>query len=136
MTEQNHNTAAKPEAEEIVSETLMQASEAWNGTPYTAYPGGKPQLTVMKMHIPAHASLPWHSHSMPNIAYILSGSLTIEDRESGETHQVKAGEALNEAVGDIHRGYTTDEPAELVIVYAGAEGLPLSVSLPGEPEEF
>ncbi|WP_147197809.1 cupin domain-containing protein [Pantoea sp. MBD-2R] len=136
MPKQNHHDAAKTQPQEIVSETLMQTGQAWNGTPYTAYPGGKPQLTVMKMHIPAHSALPWHSHSMPNIAYILSGKLTIEDQASGKTHQVRAGEALNEAVGDIHRGYTTDEPAELVIVYAGAEGLPLSVSLPGEPEEF
>ncbi len=126
----------KSPQQEILSDTLMQTSQAWNGTPYTAYPGGKPQLTVMKMHIPAHSSLPWHSHAMPNIAYIIAGTLTIEDKESGKTHQVKAGEALNEAVGDVHRGYTTDEAAELVIVYVGAEGLPLSVSLPGEQDEF
>ena len=130
MTDQKNDSAT------IQTTELVQTSEAWNGTPYTAYPAGKPQLTVMKMTIPPHTSLPWHSHPMPNMAYLLSGQLTIEDKESGRTHQVKAGEALNEATGDIHRGYTTDEAAELVIFYAGAEGQPLSEPLPGEPAEF
>ncbi|MEI2264542.1 cupin domain-containing protein [Erwinia sp. CGal63] len=122
--------------EETESTELLQTSEAWNGTPYEAWPAGKPQLSVMKMRIPPHSSLPWHSHPMPNIAYVLSGELTVEDKESGKRHTVIAGEALNESTGDIHRGYTTDQAAELVIFYAGVEGMPLSEPLPGEPAEF
>ena len=122
--------------QEIESSMLLQTSEAWNGTPYEAYPEGKPQLTVMKMTIPPHSFLPWHSHPMPNIAYLLSGELTVEDRETGRKHLVSAGEALNESTGDIHRGYTTEQAAEMVIFYAGAEGMPLSEPLPGEPSEF
>lgn len=129
-------TDQKNDAAKIQTTELLQTSEAWNGTPYAAYPDGKPQLTVMKMTIPPRTSLPWHSHPMPNVAYLLSGELIIEDKESGKTHRVKAGEALNEATGDIHRGYTTDDAAELVIFYAGAEGMALSEPLPGEPAEF
>lgn len=129
-------TSTEHSADKILSTELLQTSEAWNGTPYDAYPDGKPQLTVMKMCIPPYSSLPWHSHPMPNIAYVLSGKLTIEDKESGKTHTVTAGEALNESTGDIHRGYTTDSAVELVIFYAGTEGMPLSEPLPGEPAEF
>lgn len=63
MTDQKNDSAT------IQTTELLQTSEAWNGTPYTAYPAGKPQLTVMKMTIPPHTSLPWHSHPMPNMAY-------------------------------------------------------------------
>jgi len=42
---------------------------------------------------------------------------------------VRAGEAFAESVGDVHRGYTTDEPAEIVVVYAGSAGIPLSIPL-------
>lgn len=129
-------TSKNQPGDEIHSTELLQTSEAWNGTPYEAWPEGRPQLTVMKMLIPPHSSLPWHSHPMPNIAYLLAGELTIEDKESGRTHKVTAGEALNESTGDIHRGYTTDSAAELIIFYAGAEGMPLSEPLPGEPAEF
>lgn len=115
---------------------VLQSGNAWNGQPYENYPEGKPQLTVMRMSLPAHSELPWHTHPMPNSAYILSGRLTIEDKASGETYSVVAGEALNETLNSAHRGVTGEEPAELVIFYAGTEGQPLSVPLPGEVPEF
>jgi hypothetical protein len=37
-----------------------------------------------------------------------------------------AGEAFNESMDDVHRDYTTDEPAEVIITYAGVEGQALS----------
>jgi hypothetical protein len=38
-----------------------------------------------------------------------------------------AGQALAESVATVHRGYTTNQPVDLVVFYAGAMGLPLSV---------
>ncbi|MEA3144980.1 MAG: hypothetical protein QOI53_401, partial [Verrucomicrobiota bacterium] len=32
-----------------------------------------------------------------------------------------------ECVNATHRGYTTDQPAELVVFYAGLPGMPLSI---------
>jgi hypothetical protein len=37
------------------------------------------------------------------------------------------GPALGETVQTAHRGFTTDEPAELIVFYAGQPGLPLAV---------
>jgi quercetin dioxygenase-like cupin family protein len=121
---------------EPVHEQVLQSGAAWNGQAYDAYPAGKPQITVMRMSLPAHSELPWHTHPMPNTAWLLSGELTIEDKASGATHSVKAGEAINETLDSAHRGFTRDQPAELVIFYAGVEGQPLSVPLPGEASEF
>ena len=47
-------------------EILLQATEAWNGKPYTHYPTGQPQLTTIKLTIAPHTVLPWHSHPYPN----------------------------------------------------------------------
>ncbi|RUR45130.1 cupin domain-containing protein [Vreelandella populi] len=113
----------------ITTEQLVQSPDAWNGTPYERYPAGRPQLTVMRMTIPAHTSLPLHTHPMPNAAYILSGQLTLEEYETGKTQIFKAGEAFNEAVGDIHRGYTTEDPVVVIVTYAGVKGMPLSETL-------
>jgi len=114
------------ESEGVKSEELVSSGSAWNGKAYEKYPEGKPHLTVMKMHFEANTTLPWHTHPMPNVAYIISGSLTIEDKETGTSHKFKAGEAFNESVDDVHRGFTTDEPVEVIIVYAGVEGQELS----------
>jgi hypothetical protein len=40
-------------------EILLQTSQSWNGKPYTHYPTGQPQLTIIR----------------PNVVYVPSGSL-------------------------------------------------------------
>ena len=52
-----------------------------------------------------------------------------QERATRRTLLVRAGEAFAESVGDVHCGYTTDEPAEIVVVYAGSAGIPLSIPL-------
>lgn len=134
MVGKSNNFEKKQEI--IKHELIMQSGKAWNGQTYSQYPDGNPQISVMRMSVPPHSELPWHTHPMPNTAYILAGQLTIEDKDSGETHTVTAGEALNETIDSAHRGYTKDEAAELVIFYAGVEGQELSIPLPGEESEF
>lgn len=121
---------------DISSETLLKSGQAWNGQTLEKYPSGPLEITVMKMTLPAYSELPWHTHPIPNTAYILSGSLTIEDKESGHTHTFRAGEAFNESIDTAHRGFTTDEITDLIIFYAGAKGEELSIPLPGEESEY
>src|ERR1700735_2730021 len=62
-------------------EILLQTTQSWNGKPYTHYPAGQPQLTTIKLTIALHTALPWHTHPFPNVVYVLSGSLTLHDRD-------------------------------------------------------
>ena len=71
--------SAAPSA--IKSETLVQSTSAWDATPYTRYPDGPPQLSVLRITIAPHTALEWHSHPMPNAGYVLSGELTLEERD-------------------------------------------------------
>ncbi|WP_199898219.1 cupin domain-containing protein [Methylobacillus glycogenes] len=82
---------------------------------------------MLRYSIPAHTTLPWHTHVVPNIAYIVSGEITVEKQDSGEKRLFKAGEAMAEVVNSTHRGYTGEQAAELVVFYAGAAGLPLVI---------
>jgi quercetin dioxygenase-like cupin family protein len=118
-------TQAK-DAVQIEKEVLLERSESWDGTPYKAYPLGPPQLTLIRLKIPAHTQLPWHTHPMPNAAYIVSGELTVEARSSGATRTLRQGQTLAEMVGTEHRGVTGDTPVELLVFYAGTPGMPLS----------
>lgn len=110
----------------VDSETLLESEHAWDGTLYSAYPQGTPQLSVLKITIAPNSSLDWHQHPIPNAAYVLSGVVTIEKKSSGEKRQVTAGEVLPEVVDIAHRGYTTQEGAVLIVFYAGKKGVPLS----------
>ena len=107
-------------------ETLLQSDSSWDGTPYTAYPQGAPQLTVLKMTIPPHSSLPWHTHPMPNAAYVVSGELTVEKKENGQKKILTPGQVLPEMVDALHRGTTGDQPVVLIVFYAGTKDMPLS----------
>jgi quercetin dioxygenase-like cupin family protein len=113
----------------IKSETLLRADSSWNNTPYSAYPEGAPELTVLKITIPAHGTLPSHSHPMPNAAYILSGEITVED-QSGTTRHFSAGQVIPETVNTFHKGVVGDAPAIFIVFYPAVKGMPLSVSKP------
>src|ERR1700754_250130 len=116
---------AQPSSSGIKVETLLKTDKSWDGTPYKGYPSGQPQLSVLKIEIPAHAVLPWHTHPMPNAGYVVSGEITVE-KEDGQKQTVKAGQVLPETVGSVHRGVTGDSPVTLIVFYAGTEGMPLS----------
>jgi monofunctional chorismate mutase len=109
----------------IKSETLLRTSSSWNGALYQAYSKGTPELSVLKIRIPSHQKLPWHTHPMPNVAFILSGEITVED-PSGKQRHFLAGEALPETVNTVHRGVAGEQPVVLLVFYAGVKGMPLA----------
>jgi quercetin dioxygenase-like cupin family protein len=112
---------------QVKVEQLLQTTQSWDGVKYTAYPTGQPEVTLIKIYIPPHTTLDWHRHPMISVAYILSGTLTVEKREIGQRKIIHAGQALAETIETVHRGYTQNEPVELIVFYAGRPGLPPSV---------
>lgn len=117
-------------------EVLLQTEKSWNGKPYTHYPTGQVQLTTLKVTLAPHTALPWHTHPVPNVVYVLSGTLTLHDKASGKTLVLHQGQAVGESVDDVHRGEAGDEPAVLIITYAGTPGVPPSVPAKGEKAEY
>lgn len=117
-------------------EILLQTTSSWNGKPYTHYPSGQPQLTTIKLTLAPHTALPWHTHPFPNSVYVLSGSLTLRDRDDGETLVVHEGQAVGESVDVVHRGESGDQPTVLLITYAGTPGVPTSIPAKGEKAEY
>ena len=117
-------------------EVLLQTDKSWNGKQYTHYPAGQVQLTTLKVTLAPHTALPWHTHPFPNVVYVLSGTLTLHDKASGKTLVVHQGQAVGESVDDVHRGEAGDQPAVLIITYAGVPGVPTSIPAKGEKAEY
>jgi quercetin dioxygenase-like cupin family protein len=117
-------------------EILLETTKSWNGTPYTHYPTGQPELTTIKVTLAPHTALPWHTHPFPNSVYVLSGTLTLRDRDDGKTLVVHQGQAVAESVDVVHRGESGDEPTVLLITYAGTPGVPTSIPAKGERPEY
>lgn len=88
----------------IISDTLLKATQSWDGESYKGYLKGKPEISIVKITVPAHTVLDWHTHPIPNAAYVLSGHITVEKQSTGQIKTIRAGDALAETVGTVHRG--------------------------------
>jgi len=81
---------------------LLSASSSWDGEPYSSYPSGQPELSVLRMTLAPHTQLEWHSHPMPSAAYIAAGELTLERKKDGKKQRFTAGQAVSETVDTFH----------------------------------
>ena len=117
--------AAVAQKHDVKKETLLETTKSWDGSAYRQYPAGQPQLSVLRITIPAHTTMQWHQHPVPNAAYIVSGELTVEKKDGAKLH-LKAGQVLPELVNEVHRGVAGDSDVVLIVFYAGAVGVPLS----------
>jgi quercetin dioxygenase-like cupin family protein len=115
------------DAEGAISETLLQTTRSWDGELYKPYASGQPEVSVLRIYIPPHSALAWHLHPVINAAYVLTGKLFVEKKSDGTKREVNAGDVLPEMVNDLHRGYTEDQSAMLIVFYAGIEGIPITV---------
>ncbi|CAM3140483.1 cupin [Chryseobacterium flavum] len=113
-------------SDKIESVTLLKSTKSWDGTLYNSYPGGQPEVSVLRISVPPNKALDWHKHPVINAAYIEKGEIQIERKDDGRTQWVKQGQALPEVVNTAHRGKTGDKGATLIVFYSGTTDLPLS----------
>ena len=117
--------AAQNSTNPVEMETLAQSTASWDGTPYKTYPTGQPQISVLKVTLAPHTTMKWHKHPVPNAGYVLSGEVTVETKDGAKKH-FTAGQVIPETVDIVHRGVSGDEPAVLIVFYAGTPGAALS----------
>lgn len=106
---------------------VVESSSSWDGTPLPAYPEGVPRVTILRAAIQPGAKLEMHRHRMINAGMVLRGELTVVDEGGGAERTFRAGEGIVELVGRRHYGENRGgEVVDLVMFYAGAEGMSLS----------
>ena len=121
-----HARAPEPEPEEV--QVLAQTTVSWDGTPLPRYPRAQPEITILRIVIPPHTQLPLHKHPVINAGVLLRGSLTVE-AEDGQVLHLEAGDSIVELVNQWHYGRNDgDEPAEIIVFYAGVPGKPITVT--------
>lgn len=108
-------------------EVLLQTSSSWDGVALESYGEGTPEITILRVVIPPGYEVNTHKHPTINAAVLLSGQVTLY-AEDGNELIVNAGQAMVEVIEKWHSGKTTsEEPAVLLVFYAGVEGQPLTV---------
>lgn len=106
---------------------LVQSERSWDGVMLPAYPQGQPQVTILRITIPAGARLPLHRHPVINAGVLTRGQLVVVT-EDGRELRLAAGDPIVEVVDTPHQGFNPgSEPAEIIVFYAGQAGTPLAV---------
>lgn len=93
-----------------------------------AYQQGQPEITILRISIPAGARLETHSHPVINAGVLMSGQLTVKTTD-GQVLRLKAGDPIVEVVNTFHYGINDGTvPAEIIVFYAGIVGQAITVS--------
>jgi quercetin dioxygenase-like cupin family protein len=106
-------------------ELLLKSSESWDGGSF-AYPKGKAEISSVKLSLEEGKDAPFHCHPIPTMGYISKGEVLLET-EDGKSKAYKEGESVIEVMKTVHRGKATKGDVEIIVFYAGAEGIPLTV---------
>jgi quercetin dioxygenase-like cupin family protein len=117
--------AAESAEPEMQFEILTKSSTGWDGQPFS-YPDGTAELTMARLWLPKGHVLPMHCHPVPVIGYILKGTLEVS-KPSGETTRYLEKHGSIEVFQDWHEGMALED-SEFIVVYAGSQGRPLTIT--------
>jgi quercetin dioxygenase-like cupin family protein len=106
-------------AEAISVQTVLKTSADAVGQPIH-YPQGGAEVTGVIVKIPPGQNTGWHVHPHPCVAYVLEGEITVEFA-GGQTRQLKAGDAVAEAVNVKHCGYNRSTNTAKILMFAIGE---------------
>ncbi len=108
-------------------DVLAKTSSSWDGRALPNYAKGKPEITVLRITFPPKVLLPLHKHPVINAGVLLKGELTVVTEDKKTLH-LKAGDSIVEVVNTWHYGKNEgNEPAEIIIFYAGIQGMPITI---------
>ena len=121
------NAALAEDAAGVKVGVLAKTGSAWDGGVLPAYAQGAPEITILRITIPAGTSLPLHKHPVINAGVLLKGELTVVT-EDNKTLHLKSGEAIVEVVNKWHYGKNEGkDPAEILVFYAGTGETPITI---------
>jgi quercetin dioxygenase-like cupin family protein len=115
----------------LTVDTLLETTTTILDQPFT-YPAGTAKITAAVLTVHPQGTVPPHEHPVPLFAYILQGSITVVYEGVGPI-TYRAGDSFVEAFQWPHHAYNTGRGiVKILTVYAGAEGVPNTVSLPDD----
>ena len=115
--------------ENPVIETLVSATESWNGDLYS-YPQGQAKMTLLKITAPVGFRTPIRTHPQPGVAYVVKGTLDCVVT-ADNTKVFSAGDSFATTFGDTPHYCESvgNESAIVFVAYAGVEEEPVTIPL-------
>lgn len=104
------------DANAVVVRQIMSATRTASGQPIIL-PRAEARVSVSEYTIPQGTTLPVHKHPFPRFAYVLEGTLSVTDEDTGQTFVYKQGEMIVEVVNQWHFGTNVGpSPVRLLVI--------------------
>ena len=104
--------------EPVVVETLISASESWNGDSFS-YPRGQAEIKLEKIIAQPGFKTPLHLHPQPGIIYVQKGTLYCETSD-GQSLTLGAGESFASSQDTAH--YCQNNGDDELVVFSASAG--------------
>lgn len=104
--------------EPVVVETLISATESWNGDSFR-YPRGKAEMKLEKITAQAGFKTPLHLHPQPGIIYVQKGTLYCETSDA-QSLTAGAGESFASSQDTAH--YCQNIGDQEMVVFSASAG--------------
>ena len=118
----------KEYAKGVVAKQVLVTGTTANGSPIVYPKTDTPEVKVLVVDIPPGAETGWHRHPVQCVAYVLTGTVTVE-LENGKHYTAHAGEAFAEVVNTLHNGHNDGtEPVRIIMTVIGQKGVPVTVA--------
>ena len=104
--------------EPVVVETLISATESWNGDSFK-YPSGQAQMKLEKITAQPGFKTSLHSHPQPAIVYVVRGTLACETSD-GKSLKVGPGDSFASPQNTVH--YCENNGDKEMVVFVASAG--------------
>ena len=104
--------------EPVVVETLISATESWNGDSFR-YPRGKAEMKLEKITAQPGFKTPLHLHPQPGLIYVQKGTLYCETSD-GQSLTLGAGESFASSQDTAH--YCQNNGDEEMVAFSASAG--------------
>jgi quercetin dioxygenase-like cupin family protein len=99
----------------VVVKKLLETRETAGGTPIRI--PADPLLVVSTYTFKPGAKLPEHKHTYPRYAYVLAGTLSVTNIETGKSQTFKRGDFIVEMIDQWHRAVALGTgPVKLLVI--------------------
>jgi len=111
----------------VKSSIILKTDTTTAGQKVSAFFSSPSEITGLKVTIPPGKETGWHKHTVPGMAYILKGTLTVET-ETGKKFEFKEGESFAEVIDMYHNGRNNGEDTvQLIAYFIGQKGKPITI---------
>jgi quercetin dioxygenase-like cupin family protein len=104
------------ERNDVTVTQVLSATTTSSGQPIVL-PRTDAQIIVSIFEVVPGATLEVHNHPYPRYGYVLTGTLRVDNIDTGQADTYKTGDFILESVGQWHSGTNIgDEPLKLLII--------------------